>query len=307
MDDRLDGHGDSVRLTIGTAQWGMPYGVANRSGPPSYSTIVRLVELAYQAGVLCFDTAAAYGDSESLLGRALADLRLSNEVVVVTKTLPLTAQQHQDGRLAADALAASIQQSKSRLRLERLPLVLLHREEDLLRADVLQKLIQQGDLQAIGVSCGHEAAVAKQLAEDPRLSALQLPCNLLDRRHVRGGAMTAARGCGKRVFVRSVFLQGLLVMPEDEVPQRLASAIPWRRRFEQLASQAGCSIAEFALRFVMGQPGATDIVLGVESEDQLRVNLQWFARGPLPPEAFHAAEGVWPTLPPECISPVMWR
>lgn len=60
---------DLSRLMLGTAQLGMAYGVANTAGRPDFRQAVRLIAAAADGGVNCFDTAAAYGDSEVILGR----------------------------------------------------------------------------------------------------------------------------------------------------------------------------------------------------------------------------------------------
>ncbi|MFP6678012.1 MAG: aldo/keto reductase, partial [Pirellulaceae bacterium] len=62
------------RLTLGTVQFGLPYGVANRGGQTSYSDVVKILRVCLDGGVNCFDTAADYGTSEEVLGRALREL-----------------------------------------------------------------------------------------------------------------------------------------------------------------------------------------------------------------------------------------
>ena len=68
------------RLMLGTVQFGMPYGVANRTGQPSYPDVVAILAAAVEGGVNCFDTAAAYGTSEDVLGRALRELGIADRV-----------------------------------------------------------------------------------------------------------------------------------------------------------------------------------------------------------------------------------
>ena len=84
------------RMMLGTVQFGLPYGVANHTGQPSYDEVVRIVAAAVEGGVNCFDTAAAYGTSEEVLGNALHELGLADQVTVVTKVFPLTAAELAD-------------------------------------------------------------------------------------------------------------------------------------------------------------------------------------------------------------------
>ena len=89
------------RLMLGTVQFGLPYGVANRTGQPSYAEVRAIMTAAIDGGVNCFDTAAAYGGSEEVLGRALQELGAADRVVVVTKVRSLTPAEQADDTLAA--------------------------------------------------------------------------------------------------------------------------------------------------------------------------------------------------------------
>ena len=76
------------RLTLGTAQLGFSYGVANRSGAPSQKEVQKMLETAAAAGVNCLDTARGYGDSEKVLGEALRATGLHEHFQMVTKIDP---------------------------------------------------------------------------------------------------------------------------------------------------------------------------------------------------------------------------
>jgi aryl-alcohol dehydrogenase-like predicted oxidoreductase len=56
------------RVALGTAQFGMRYGIANRSGQVSLQEVEAILERAQSAGVQVLDSAAAYGDCEKRLG-----------------------------------------------------------------------------------------------------------------------------------------------------------------------------------------------------------------------------------------------
>src|SRR5438552_4624627 len=72
------------RLALGTAQLGMQYGVANRTGQPDLEVATRIVSTARQAGIRYFDTAQAYGKSETVLGSVFQRIG-TGDVAVVTK------------------------------------------------------------------------------------------------------------------------------------------------------------------------------------------------------------------------------
>src|SRR5580692_73797 len=125
------------RMILGTVQFGMPYGVANRTGQPEYRDVVKIVAAAIEGGVNCFDTAASYGTSEQVLGQALRELNAAERATVVTKVRPLNPVELADPALAAQAIEDSVAESRRRLRLDCLPIVLFHREADAQYSDVL--------------------------------------------------------------------------------------------------------------------------------------------------------------------------
>ena len=111
------------RLVLGTAQLGMPYGIANSTGQPDFETAVAIIKTAWECGIREFDTAQAYGESEAVLGRALSSLGIANDVRIITKLDPkLDPHQGQDIKRAVD-------RSLERLQLPCLFGLMLHREE----------------------------------------------------------------------------------------------------------------------------------------------------------------------------------
>lgn len=292
---------------LGTVQFGLPYGVANRTGQPTYEAVREMVRVAVDAGVNGFDTASAYGTSESILGRVLDELGLTDQLLVVTKVAPLTAAEATDASAAERAIRDSIERSRQALRIERLPLVLFHRAEDAAHGDLMEDLKREGRIERWGVSGDHDPATALRLLDDPRIEALQLPGNLLDRRHANRGVYQAAERAGVALFVRSAYLQGLLQMPETEIPERLRAVIAPRHQLAALAARFGLTLGELAVRYVLSLPGVVSVVVGCETIEQLRENIALIERGMLKPELLEAIAAITVDLPDEVITPSMWN
>lgn len=292
---------------LGTAQLGMPYGVANAVGQPDFRQAVRLVAAAAEGGVNCFDTAAAYGDSEAVLGRALRELGLAEEAVVVTKVRAISDAESADRGQAIRAIEHSVAESRQQLGIDCLPVVLFHCEADAKYIDVLEDLKHRGWLRHAGVSCDHQPEAASRLLANEGLAAVQLPGSVLDRRHQHGGVFRAAAARGAAVFVRSVYLQGLMLMPEESVPSALQAVVPARRRLAALAADAGMNLAELALRYVLGQEGVSCVVVGTETPEQVRANIGMVNRGLLDAVLVEAIDSVPIDLPEAVITPKMWN
>ena len=112
------------RLALGTAQFGMDYGVANTGGRVTRAALADILTTAARAGLDTLDTAIAYGQSEACLGAAGVD-----NWRVITKLPRLPDPAPPDVR--AWVLAA-VQGSLDRLQLPGLTAVLLHHPADLL-------------------------------------------------------------------------------------------------------------------------------------------------------------------------------
>jgi len=292
------------RLMLGTVQFGLDYGIANKAGQPAYEVARDIIACAYEGGVNCLDTAALYGDSEEVLGRALSELKIADKMVVATKVCHLA-----DDLAASEAdaiIEESVMRSMRRLRMDVLPICLFHNETNFLGyADSLLKLRDRGLVGYIGSSVTTPGA-ASTIVRSGLADAVQMPTSVLDRRFVRIGVCDQAAKRGTALFARSIYLQGLLLMPEDEILPELADVIPVRRNLQTLAEQAGMTISELAVRYVLGISGITSLVVGVDSVDQMRENIALFDKGPLASEMSAAVTEAVPDLPESILFPSNW-
>lgn len=294
------------QMMLGTVQFGMPYGIANKTGQPDYRDVVSMIDAAVSGGVNCLDTAAAYGQSEETLGRALKELRIADKVIVVTKVRALSAEELASPRLAESAIVASVEFSLQRLQLDCLPIVLFHRECDAEFLGVLANLSDQGKVRYFGVSCSNMPGAATAFVDGGQASALQIPANIVDHRHVRSGVLEDSITKNVAIFVRSVYLQGLLAMAEETIPNKLRGIVPERRRLASVAAASGLSLTELALRYLLSLPGITSILTGVETREQVEQNLEMFSKGKLSEDIMAAIHQDAVELPELLITPSMW-
>ena len=300
------------RLGLGTAQFGLPYGVANRTGQVPYPLVLRILERAAGRGITLIDTAPAYGTSEASLGMALRELGLGNAVMVCTK-LDLAADYDSRSTGAVlEEVRSVLDSSRRALGLERLPVLQLHVPAhrwwrggaiwDLLRA--------QRDAEAIGMigvsMSGTDVDEARSVLADPSVDVLQIPYNAFDQRWRSSGVLESAAARGVRVIGRSPYLQGLLAMSDGLVPPRLAHALPWKARFRRIADDAGMEPAELAMRYALSAGEIATTVAGVETLEQLETNLRYADRGPLPAETAARIEEELAGVPEAIAAPFLW-
>jgi len=294
------------QMMLGTVQFGMPYGIANQTGQPDYQDVVSIIDAAVSGGVNCFDTAAAYGQSEEILGQALRELGVVDKVTVITKVRALTTEELASPRLAESAIHASIELSLQRLQLDCLPIVLFHRESDAEFLGVLEELRNQGKLRYFGVSCSNVPGAAAEFVHGGHASALQIPANIVDHRHLRSGVLVDSILQNVAIFIRSVYLQGLLVMSQETIPDKLRGIVSERQRLTSIAEASGLSLPELALRYLLSLPGITSVLTGVETREQVKQNLEMFSRGKLSEDIMAAIHHEAIELPELLITPSMW-
>ena len=168
------------RLVLGTAQLGMIYGIANKSGRPRSDLAEKIVQTAWEKGIKEYDTAQGYGESEQVLGKAIRSLGLNAEARIISKLHP--DLDHLDKATLEQAAIKSI----SVLNVSCLHGLMLHREKYLELwekglGEILQSFIVKGLTQHLGASVySPEKAVLALQTEG--ISIVQMPSNLLDRR-----------------------------------------------------------------------------------------------------------------------------
>lgn len=268
------------RLCLGTAQLGMDYGINNRTGRPGPEESRAIVRTAVAAGITAFDTAPAYGDSERVLGRCLAEW--PGERVIVSKVPPIDWTPGPEA--AALAIRRGIESSLRNLGVPRLGICLFHRFEDLMAQDgaalaALDAISDEGLIGKIGCSI-YTPGQAEACLRLSGCEVIQAPFNLADKRLLDVDLFRRAKAAGKFIFARSVYLQGLFF--SRELPAGLDGFAPFREKLQALASAAGLDLAEIALRFALSIEGIDSVIVGVETAAQLEKNLDLAARGALP-------------------------
>lgn len=251
------------RLVLGTAQMGTTYGVANRTGLPDIGAVAAILAMAWDAGVCMLDTAAAYGQSESVLGRAGV-----SHWQIVTKIPSL----NNVPRVHIEAvIRESVSRSLDRLRCDRLYAVMMHEAKDLtgtnavLVAETLEALRSEGVCVRTGLSvyCPEDLC---GLPSKYSLGIVQAPLNLLDQRIVASGTAQRLAKVDCEVHARSLFLQGLLLMPPEMRPARFAR---WAGALSACDSVLGNDPLASCLGFAAARLGIERLVVGVENEPQL--------------------------------------
>jgi len=302
----------AAELVLGSVQLGLSYGAANKTGKPSRAAALRMVDRAVEAGIGQIDTARAYGDSENRLGDAL---RARHAVRTITKLSPLSDLAPEATRDSVRAAVdASISESLTALKKDRLDCLLLHRASHMTAFDgaIWERLVERledGTVLALGVSVQspEEALIALEHSD---VRHIQMPFNILDWRWREAGVIERIRAREHvTVHVRSVFLQGLLAAGEPEMWPRVrgldAHAVV--KTLQHLAKEFKReSVADLCVAYARGQDWVDGVVVGMETEEQLDANLRLFLKHPLSPADCAKIEKKVPRVPAQVLDPAQW-
>lgn len=292
------------RLVLGTAQLGMSYGIANKIGKPDVESARAIVETAWNAGICEYDTAQAYGDSEKVLGAVLSELKISDRVKVISKLDP--KMDHRNDK----NIFESVEMSMNRLGISRLHGILLHNEDhvNFLESgleDTLERLLSTGIVEKIGVSVYSPEKAMRALSSDV-VDMVQVPANIFDQRFEKAGVFACAAAKGKRVYVRSVFLQGLLLMKPEEIPESMNRARKSVDIISRMSDELGVSRQEMALGYVKLKYPSARVLFGAETSEQVKENCISWAKE-MPESFLTKAEAAFGDIDEEIISPNLWH
>lgn len=286
-----------MKLALGTVQFGLNYGIANRSGQITTEIGARILDVASKAGLDTLDTAVAYGESERTLGQiGIQDWR------VVSKLPPMPPDVIRVKDWVREQVAASL----ARLGLTRMQAVLLHRPDQLLGhqgpalIDALGEIKDEGLVSGVGVSV-YSPEELERLFEVMHFDVVQAPLSILDRRMVTSGWSSRLRSLGVELHTRSAFLQGLLLMPAAARPGKFARWTGLWQQWDAWLAASGLSAVEASLRYALSIEEVDRVIVGVDGLAQLT-------------EILNAADGPpadWPTwggeVDPQLLNPSLWN
>lgn len=250
-------------IILGTVQFGLDYGISNSSGKTKMDEAFRILSLASEKQITILDTAFAYGDSQDVIGqyhKETGHFFSINSKFRVDEKISISDQLHRTlEKLQVDCLETYFYH-----RCADLDSSVIHKE--------LSSLKSKGYIKKIGVSIYTNSEFTRAI-ETKNIDVIQIPFNLLDNFSKRGPLIKLGKKQGKEIQCRSVFLQGLFFMESSTLPLNLKDLIPYIDRLKKLAQKLNVSIGEMALNYSLTQPLIDNVLIGVNTREQLASNL----------------------------------
>ena len=297
----IEFHGDKIsKLSMGTVQFGLNYGVANSIGKPTQKSVNDIVEYVYNNGVNCLDTAQAYGDSEKVLGEAITN---KENLFIISKL---------KSNLFEENLQINIDISLKNLKIKKLYALLLHDSELLYRwkdnhTSLVQNLISRNKIDYFGVSIYSDEDFNLALNNE-NIKIIQIPFNLFDQRAVHNNWLKLAKEKNKLIFIRSIFLQGLFFMDLDALEGNLIDARKYLEKLHQLKNSLNLSTVELAMSYVDSVADSSILLFGCDTLAQAKENIELYNRLPkLDKETIATIEYEFQDIEESITNPTLWK
>lgn len=247
------------KIVLGTAQFGMDYGINNKRGKVSQKEVFVILNKAMENGIDTFDTAHAYKESEKVLGEFIKFHR--NKLRIISKLPECVANEVRD----------KVRDSLDRLNLSSIYGYLIHRFEDYEKDNdiwlELEKLKRQGKIEKIGFSLYFPSQLERIIKTGLKIDIVQIPFSVFDQRFK--AYFPELRKRNVEIHVRSIFLQGLVFKKPLELDNYFKSIQSRIEKLHMLSNDTGIPVFALCLNFVFKNEFIDKVVIGVDSALQL--------------------------------------
>jgi aryl-alcohol dehydrogenase-like predicted oxidoreductase len=252
-----------MKLCLGTAQFGLDYGISNVYGKVPRHEVLKILNYAWQNDITMIDTASAYGDSESSIGESLGKIKKHFQIITkypVKQAVPPPVW---------------IDISLRRLQVESVYGYLFHsysifREHPDYIEEFL-KIKECGKAFKIGLSLYYPEEAEYILQNNIPCDIVQVPYNIFDQRFENIFSDLKSRGI--EIHVRSVFLQGLFFIHPNELNEYFAGIRHLLHELSDFSTKNKLTMSAMCLGFADANKYTDKIVIGVDSLNNLKDNI----------------------------------
>ncbi len=274
---------------LGLGAWAL--GGGTDWGPTSFTDVVNTVSAALESGISLIDTAPIYGDSEAVLGRALAGKR--SQVILSTKCGLVKNGSWTDHDLRPETITRQLENSLQNLRTDYIDLYFIHYLDPKVpwqeAWQTLTRLKAQGKVRVLGV-CNVPPEVLVQMAQTGELNCVQEELSVL---HPQKGlaALEVCRSYGVGFMAYGSLCGGILSGKYHKEPnlrradarnyfykcyrgENFVHAQQMVARVNELAAKYQLLPAQVALSWVLAQEGVSCALVGARNAQQIMQNAQ---------------------------------
>ena len=255
-----------MKIIIGSAQFGLNYGIANNFKKVDANKVKNILNLAYLNKINTIDTATAYGSSEKILGKFIK----SN--FIINSKLPFL---YDVAKYSSQLLKSSIDESLNKLQIKSLNCLFIHSSKDVLSLKEtnflkdLNDLRNKGLFKKVGLSI-YSPNELEKIWSFFKPDIVQVPYNILDQRIVQSGWMEKLKDSQVEVHTRSTFLQGVLLNKDFIYNKFFSKWYSLLNKWFLWCENNNMSLLDVALAMPINNKNINKVVIGINSELQLK-------------------------------------
>lgn len=252
------------KLILGTAQFGLHYGINNSTGKITGSEAAAILQLCTQNQISFLDTSNAYGNAHDVLGNIIQRNQLAFEII---SKLNISTNNN---------IRQEIEHTFLDLQVERLYGYLCHNFNYFQRNSYIWKyftdLKAAGKTKKIGFSLYHPHEFDWLMQSKIPFDIIQVPYNIFDQRFSR--IFDRCADAGIEVHVRSLFLQGLFFKSAADLPLKFSAVAPKIEALHQYSTIRQIPLEHILLCYGLSRKNIDKVVIGVDSLSNLESNLR---------------------------------
>jgi aryl-alcohol dehydrogenase-like predicted oxidoreductase len=260
-------------IILGAVQFGVDYGISNTLGKTNNVEVENILKYAFEHNINTLDVATSYGSAESVIGDSIRSQDNGKYWNVITKT-PYFKDDN-IGYKQIDELLINFELSRKKIGKGVNYSLLIHNCDDVFLPggdrllQTMERLKKEGVISKIGISVYNGDQIDRILDSYP-IDIVQLPVNILDQRLIDSNKLSKLKKHGVEIHARSVFLQGLLLMPVNDIPSWFDPIKKTLKMLNDEASRRNMSTMQLAINFVRSICEVDKIVIGVNTLDHFR-------------------------------------
>ena len=258
------------KICLGGAQIGIKqYGITNKVGKLKDSEVRGILAKASKNNINLIDTAAAYGNSEEILGNSM-DSKKNFQIISKLPKQNKNIFTEED----QNVWEKNFQCSLKKLKTDKLEGYLLHHPADLFKEgsiflkNWLYSLKKRGLTKNLGISIYSNDEIRN--IDLDFFKIIQLPLSLYDQRLLNDGTIAYLKRRQCCIYARSIFIQGLLLEKSTNWPKWINNkTLEFQKSLETFAKEKNFSLLELALGFIKEQKDIYAAVVGLTSVNEL--------------------------------------
>lgn len=248
------------RIALGTAQFGMDYGINNKRGRIPRPQVYEILNNAVEFGIDTFDTAYNYGESERVLGDFIKSCH--KKLKVISK---LSA-------CKSNEVSKILKISLNRLGIPKIHGYLIHNFNHYKNEpgiwDELKRLRDEGKIEKIGFSLYFPSELEILLKNNLGMDIVQVSFSVFDQRFKPYFSELKKRKI--EILVRSIFLQGIVFKKPSELNGSFALIKDKIMRLNTLSRELRISLVSLCLNFVLANKFIDKVVVGIDNLAHLK-------------------------------------